>query len=182
MRDLTGRIARLRVPLGFMFAVLVVWQCHPTGMSIAYGGLIAGVGEGLRVWAAGHLNKSREVTSSGPYRWLAHPLYAGSSIMGLGLTVASRSLVVAIAIALNLFITLGAAIRSEEAFLREKFGENYAGYRRGGDAGNRTRRFSMAQAIANREHRAVAGLAAAILLLALKAMYDGMFWRTAGTP
>ena len=30
-------------------------------------------------------NKAREVTSSGPYRWFAHPLYVGSSIMGAGL-------------------------------------------------------------------------------------------------
>ncbi len=48
-------------------------------------------GEALRIWAAGHLNKSREVTSSGPYRWFAHPLYVGSSIMGVGLAVASGS-------------------------------------------------------------------------------------------
>ena len=41
-------------------------------------------GEALRMWAAGHLNKSREVTSSGPYRFVAHPLYVGSSMMGAG--------------------------------------------------------------------------------------------------
>ena len=29
---------------------------------------VAALGEALRIWAAGHLNKSREVTSSGPYR------------------------------------------------------------------------------------------------------------------
>ncbi len=51
------------------------------------------------IWAAGHLNKSREVTASGPYRWVAHPLYVGSSIMGVGLAIASGSLIVAVVIA-----------------------------------------------------------------------------------
>jgi hypothetical protein len=39
------------------------------------------------------------------------------------------------------------------------------------------RRFSLQQAIANREHRALAGLAIAVLLLVLKATYNGLFWR-----
>ena len=42
------------------------------------------------------------------------------------------------------------------------------------------RRFTLAQAIANREHRAVGGLVLAVLLLCLKATYNGSFWRTAG--
>ena len=139
------------------------------------------LGEGLRVWAAGHLNKSREVTSSGPYRWFAHPLYVGSSIMGAGLAVASATVIAAIAIALYLVVTLTAAIRSEENFLRTAFGGEYDRYRRrqasgAGDA----RRFSAARAIANHEHRAAIGLAVAVLLLLLKATYNGMFWRQPG--
>ena len=43
-----------------------------------------------------------------------------------------------------------------------------------------TRRFSFERAIANGEHRTIAGLAAAVLLLALKATYNGLFWRGAG--
>jgi hypothetical protein len=39
------------------------------------------------------------------------------------------------------------------------------------------RRFSLAQAIANREHRAVAGALLAVLLLSLKAAYNGVFGR-----
>ena len=37
-------------------------------------------------------------------------------------------------------------------------------------------------AIANREHRAVIGLAIVILLLALKATYNDLFWRAAAGP
>ena len=174
-------LARRRVVLGFVSGVLVFALAQPTVRSLVAGTMVALLGEGLRVWAAGHLNKSREVTSSGPYRWFAHPLYVGSSIMGAGLAVASASVIAAIAIALYLVVTLTAAIRSEENFLRTAFGGEYDRYRRrqasgAGDA----RRFSAARAIANHEHRAAIGLAVAVLLLLLKATYNGMFWRQPG--
>ena len=167
-----------------------MWLAKPSGPTLAIGGAIAAVGEALRVWAAGHLNKSREVTSSGPYRWMAHPLYVGSSIMGVGLAVASGSLVVAALVAVYLGVTITAAIRSEEAFLLGKFGAEYSRYRRGSvdrsdrgraeENGGHSRAFSVRRAMANREHRAVGGLLVAALLLVLKATYNGMFWRAAG--
>ncbi len=180
---ITELLARRRVALGFVCGVVTLALAQPTRQSIAIGMSIAAIGEALRVWASGHLNKSREVTSSGPYRWLAHPLYAGSSIMGLGLAIACRSVVVAVVIALYLAITLTAAIRSEEAFLRRTFGDRYDRYRRGraeAAADGAARRFALSQAIANREHRAIVGLLVAMLLLVLKATYNGVFWRGGG--
>ena len=160
--------------------MLVLWLAKPTGQTLFWGALVAIAGEALRVWAAGHLNKSREVTCSGPYRWVGHPLYTGSSIMGMGLAIAANSLGVAALIALYLVTTISAAIRNEEAFLRQKFGDAYDRYRRGSaasDANGEMRRFSLRQAMANREHRALAGLLIAVLLLVLKATYNGVFWR-----
>src|SRR5206468_3622799 len=94
----TRRLARLRVPLGFVCGVVVLWLAQPTRESLVYGSGIAAIGEALRVWAAGHLNKSQEVTSSGPYRWTAHPLYVGSSVLGVGLAIASAILAAALLI------------------------------------------------------------------------------------
>jgi len=180
-------LARLRVALGWVCGVLVLVLAQPTPRSLAIGGAIAAAGEALRIWAAGHLNKSREVTSSGPYRFVGHPLYVGSTVMGAGVAVACASIPVAVLIALYLSTTLTAAIRSEEAYLRRMFGEQYDLYRRGVAAsrespGAARRRFSLRQAFANREYRAVIGLAVAILLLALKATYNGLFWRAAAGP
>jgi len=176
----TRRLARIRVPLGFVFAVAVLWLAQPTGSTLAWGSVVAVAGEALRIWAAGHLNKSREVTSSGPYRWFAHPLYVGSSIMGTGLAIAANSVLVTGLIVIYLAATITAAIRSEEAFLRQAFGDQYDRYRRGSrePASRSGRRFNFQQAIANREHRALGGLAVAVLLLVLKATYNGLFWRT----
>ena len=163
------------MPLGFVSAVFVLWLAQPTAATLAVGAAIAAAGESLRIWAAGHLHKSREVTASGPYRWLAHPLYVGSSIMGLGLAIASHSAIVAAIIAVYLAVTLTAAIKSEEAFLRGAFGDEYSRYQRGAGGRQPRRPFSLAQAMANHEPRAVAGLVVAVLLLILKATYNGSF-------
>jgi protein-S-isoprenylcysteine O-methyltransferase Ste14 len=156
------------VPLGFLFGALALWLANPTPRTLAAGAAIAAAGEALRVWAAGHLDKGREVTRSGPYRFTPHPLYLGSTIMGAGLAVASASLGVALIVAAYLTLTLTAAIRAEEAWLGRRFGAAYDDYRAGRGAAA-PRRFSLARAIANREYRAVAGLAAVLAILAWKA-------------
>lgn len=175
---LAEALARRRVALGFLCGAATLVLARPTPRSIAVGMSIAAIGELLRIWAAGHLNKSREVTTSGPYRWVAHPLYVGSSIMGAGLAVACANVIVALLIAVYLAATLTAAVKSEEAFLRRTFGDRYDEYRRG--ASQASKRFGLAQAMANREYRAVIGLALAALLLVLKATYNGSFWRAGG--
>jgi protein-S-isoprenylcysteine O-methyltransferase Ste14 len=166
--------ARFRVTLGFLLAAVVLWLAAPTRSSIAMGLPVAMAGEGIRIWAAGHLNKSREVTRSGPYRFFAHPLYLGSSIMGAGVAIAARSVPVAVIIGAYLAVTLTSAIRSEEAFLRRVFGDAYEEYRHTGVV-DRERRFSLSRAMANREYRAVAGALVVLLLLVWKATYIGLF-------
>jgi protein-S-isoprenylcysteine O-methyltransferase Ste14 len=183
---LVAGLARLRVALGFVFGVLVLVLAQPTGRSLIVGMSVAVCGEAIRIWAAGHVHKAREVTASGPYRWCPHPLYVGSSVMGLGLAITCRSATVAVLIAVYLATTLTAAIKSEEAFLRRTFGDQYDLYRSGlaakrASASASRRRFSLPQAMANREYRAVIGLVVAILLLIWKATYNGVFWRAAGT-
>ena len=133
----------------------------------AAGLAVAAIGEVTRVWAAGHLEKSREVTRSGPYRWTRHPLYLGSCLIAVGVMLAARSVVVAIAGSVYMIATIVAAIRTEEAFLRQAFGETYERYQRS-TAEPMVRRFSLARARRNREYRAVMGLAGGFALLALK--------------
>jgi protein-S-isoprenylcysteine O-methyltransferase Ste14 len=164
---LLRRIARLRVTIGFAASAFVLWLSQPAWRTLAYGAAIASVGEALRIWAAGHLEKGREVTSSGPYRFTRHPLYVGSSIIGAGLTVASASVVVACIVFGYLAITLTAAIHTEEAHLTEKFGAAYPAYRAGSGVGE-ARRFSLSRAMMNREYRAVIGLVVAMAALTLK--------------
>ncbi len=179
MADLTttsapagGRIAevlaRKRVPLGFVFGAAVLWLAHPTFFTLAIGGTIAGLGELVRIWAAGHLEKGREVTRSGPYRLTRHPLYAGSALIGAGVAIASAQWSVTVLVAVYLVSTIVSAIRHEEANMRAAFGDHYSAYL-SSPATPISRSFSTERALRNKEHRAVIGLLVVAAAFALKA-------------
>ena len=167
MADIVRRLARLRVTLGYVFGVAALWLAAPTPRSLASGAAVGAIGEGLRIWAAGHLEKGREVTSTGPYALTRHPLYAGSIIMGAGLAVAANTVPVAALVFAYLAVTITAAIRSEEAHLTDKFGGDYSAYR-DGTAARGAGGFSVERAIRNREYRALLGFVAVLLLLAAR--------------
>jgi protein-S-isoprenylcysteine O-methyltransferase Ste14 len=128
---------------------------------------VALVGAGVRVWAAGHLEKGREVTSSGPYALTRHPLYLGSTLIGLGLAIAAADPIVAVIVIAYLGLTVTAAIRTEEAHLTAKFGAAYPDYRAGKMSVRRS--FSVARALRNREYRAAVGVLMVLALLWWKA-------------
>ena len=167
--SVTRRLARLRVPLGFAFGIMVMWLATPCWTSLVWGLPIAALGESLRIWAAGHLEKGSEVTASGPYRLTRHLLYVGSALIALGFAIASARLAVAVLVAMYLALTYGAAIRSEESHLTDKFGAAYPEYRQGRATGA-GRRFSLQRVVKNREHRAIAGLLLVLALLVWKVL------------
>lgn len=162
------RIARLRVPLGFLFGIVALVLARPTQRTLVWGAAAAIAGELVRIWAAGHLEKGREVTRSGPYRFSRHPLYVGSTLIGIGLAIASNNVWVAVLVIAYLAVTLTAAIRTEEAHLTEKFGAAYPDYRAGRGAGVE-RAFSLDRALrTNREYRAVIGVLTVLAVLFIR--------------
>ena len=119
-----SRIARrIRVPLGFLFAVFYFWRARPDWLSLAAGAAVVAVGVFLRAMASGHVMKNEQLATTGPYAYCRNPLYLGSIIIAIGFAVASRDVWVGIAI-IGLFALIYVpVIRSEEAFLRERFPE-----------------------------------------------------------
>jgi protein-S-isoprenylcysteine O-methyltransferase Ste14 len=119
-----SRVARrIRVPLGFAFAVLYLWLAHPTISSIATGVLITIPGLLLRGLASGHVQKNEQLATSGPYAYTRNPLYLGSLIIAAGFCVASRSWWIALAAVVFFLAIYVPVIRDEENYLRGKFPE-----------------------------------------------------------
>ena len=165
-------LARRRVVTGFAVAVVAFTLATPTWMSLVIGTAIALVGQALRIWAAGHLVKGQEVTMSGPYRWMQHPLYIGSGIMAVGFSVIAVSWIVGVGVLGYVGVMTAAAIRLEAATLREAFGDTHARYVAGEvTASAGARRFSFGRAIGNREHHSAAGLIGTVAIMALKAWF-----------
>ena len=170
MSDVATVLARARVPLGFACAGAVLWLAQPSVRSLTAGGAIAAAGEMLRFWAAGHLEKGREVTQSGPYRLTRHPLYVGSATIAAGAAVASAAVGAAAVILVYVGATLVSAILHEEANMRAAFGDQYDAYLESRAAPSE-RAFSLARALKNKEHRAVLGLLLVAAILAAKAAW-----------
>lgn len=164
---LAEALVRRRVTLGFLVGALVLWLAEPTWTSMVRSFPFVLAGEALRVWAAGHLQKSREITRSGPYQRMRHPLYFGTALIAIGLAMASASRPVSLVIALYVGTAIPAAVLAEEKHLREKFGGDYDAYK-AHQAPPMTRRFSLARALDNREHHTITGVAIGFALLALK--------------
>jgi protein-S-isoprenylcysteine O-methyltransferase Ste14 len=117
-----SRIARrIRVPLGFLLAILYIWLARPCWRSIALGTLVALPGVLLRALASGHVKKNEELTTSGPYAYTRNPLYLGSLIMAVGFAIAARSLWILFLMLVMFFAIYLPVIRGEEDFLRKTF-------------------------------------------------------------
>jgi protein-S-isoprenylcysteine O-methyltransferase Ste14 len=114
---------RIRVPLGFIFALLYFWLARPTWWSLALGMILVVPGLLIRALASGHVRKNEALATSGPYAYTRNPLYLGSLLMGLGFCVAARSWWVGIALVIMFFAIYLPVIRDEEAFLRRRFPE-----------------------------------------------------------
>lgn len=122
---------RLLVPL--VAGVLVVLLGEPTVPTLALGLALVAAGEGVRLWAAGHLYKTRELVTSGPYAWIRHPLYAGTLFIGSGFLVAASGKVTLIGLPAYLLFFFGYYLpyktRKEDGRLERRH-PDYRAYRK----------------------------------------------------
>ena len=168
---------RIRVPLGFIFAVVAMIFARPTPLLIATGVSIGLVGVAIRAWSSGHIQKNKALAFSGPYAFTRNPLYLGSAIMGIGLTIATGVWWLTL-LFVALFLGIYFPVMSVEADeLTEIFGEDYKRYskavplffpwRRRGFETNQ--KFEMDLYMRYREYRVLVGFAAIVVVLIFKA-------------
>jgi protein-S-isoprenylcysteine O-methyltransferase Ste14 len=117
-----SRVARrIRVPMGFVFAVFYLWRARPTWRLLIFGALIASLGIIIRTTASGQVKKNQELIITGPYAYVRNPLYLGSIVIAIGFAVAARDVWVALVILVMFVLLYVPVIRAEEAFLRKQF-------------------------------------------------------------
>jgi len=173
-----SRVARrIRVPLGFAFAVLYVWLARPTWRFLGVGSVLILLGLVIRALASGHVRKNEALATTGPYAYTRNPLYLGSLLIGIGFALAARSWWVGGVLVVMFFAIYVPVIRGEEKFLLDKFPdfEEYA--RRvprmlprltAAKSGDDTGGFSTELYLKHREWNALLGSALLIAALILK--------------
>jgi protein-S-isoprenylcysteine O-methyltransferase Ste14 len=173
----TNLLSRLRVPLGFVVAIVFVVFSHPTWPTIAAGLPVALAGVALRAWASGHLRKNSALATGGPYAYTRNPLYFGSFLMVVGCCLGGGSWLLALFILATFLLVYLQVMMSESEHMSRLFETEYrswasevplflprlTAYRAGTEAA-----FDRSLYLQHREYRAFAGVITIFLVLALK--------------
>jgi protein-S-isoprenylcysteine O-methyltransferase Ste14 len=166
---------RVRVPLGFIFAVVYVWLARPTRTSLIAGALIMLPGLLLRGLASGHVQKDKQLTISGPYAYTRNPLYLGSLFLAAGFAIAARSWSIVAIMVLMFALIYVPVIAGEERYLRQTFPEydEYARrvprmFPRLTPYGNQQAAYSSARYWKHREYEASIGCVVLLAILIAK--------------
>ena len=126
-------------PLPFVLVMFIF--AHPTVETLLLGFLIAGVGEGLRLWGVSVVGSETRTTgrvggtylaTGGPFAHVRNPLYVGNLLLYIGFGVMSNALfpwflltaTVIFLIQYYLIVTL------EEEYLAKRFGTAFLDYAR----------------------------------------------------
>jgi protein-S-isoprenylcysteine O-methyltransferase Ste14 len=174
--DTWSRVARrIRVPLGFLFAVVYIWLAQPTRTSLIAGALVLLPGLVLRGLASGHVQKDKQLTISGPYAYTRNPLYVGSLMLAAGFAIAARSWWIVAVMLLMFAVIYVPVIAGEERYLRQTFPE-YEDYARHVPRilprftpyGSQQSAYSSARYWKHREYEASIGCAVVLAILVVK--------------
>lgn len=142
--------ARVRFPPPLVFLAFILaglgWSLvRPIGFGanrialIVIGTLVAVVAVMLAAWAIGLFRRTGqdpapwmptpELIVQGPYRFTRNPMYVAMTLLQVGIGVALDNPWIVLLALPALFVVHVIAVRPEEAYLEEKFGDSYRRYR-----------------------------------------------------
>lgn len=74
----------------FAMALVATAEPHHGEAYFIVSACVIALGETIRIWAAGHLRKNQELTTTGPYSFVKNPLYVGTFLITAGLCVMAK--------------------------------------------------------------------------------------------
>lgn len=160
--------------------VILLLIAKPTPKSFWIGLPFIIIGEAIRIWSAGYLDKLERLITGGPFALCRNPLYIGSFFISVGyFIICGNPVILTICVILFWVFHCGAVIH-EEKMLREKFGQDFLNYckavprfipRFRSSKGNGE--FSISQLMSNREPKSMLGTAIMLVIFTLMTfMFD----------
>ncbi|HAS54225.1 MAG TPA: hypothetical protein DCS42_08940 [Nitrospiraceae bacterium] len=80
-----------------ILGVILFYVAKPELLWFIPGAFLVIGGEWLRLWAAGHLRKNKQLTTTGPYAHVKNPLYIGTLLITLGYSAMAKNIYIMIA-------------------------------------------------------------------------------------
>jgi protein-S-isoprenylcysteine O-methyltransferase Ste14 len=126
---MSKRIVRvLAVGVGILSVPVLA---KPTAWSLLTGVIPVFLGEAIRVWASGHLMRTQELTTSGPYAYLRDPLYLGRLLLLIGFCVMAWGyawILLFVGLGVFFFNYMPRKYQKEMTRLEDLYGEEYRRY------------------------------------------------------
>jgi len=85
-------------------------------------------GIAIRIWAKGCLHQMREITMSGPYRFVRHPFYLGNFFLDLGICIMSGYIPLILTAPILWLLVYIPKMKEEEEKMIMSFGDRYRDY------------------------------------------------------
>ena len=165
---------KIRVPLGFVIAALVLYLAEPTAVSILVGLPVAIIGAVFRALAAGVIKKDKTLATSGVYALTRNPLYFGSSLLAAGFAIMSANEIAAAFLILPFAAIYPTVMLREEEHLARLFPEEFQSYKVKVPRFiprltlRFSRSFSFSQYLYNREYNTALGFAGGLAVFCIK--------------
>lgn len=178
--------ATARLLAVYLLVLALAGLSRPTPGSVSLGFVFVAAGETVRFWAAGHLRKTVELATGGPYRHTRNPLYLGRLLIftGVCLMATLPHLVNLGVLALGWVVFFAYYLprkeRVEPERLRRRHGPAYERYHRTVPAlfpaivpypDKPSAPWSSERLVRNREHWMVVGLTVLTLILLWRAYH-----------
>ena len=119
---------RVRLWSARLLIVPFLWLARPTVELLVAGAVLAAIGLWIRAMAAGFIHKDRKLTTTGPYARTRNPLYLGTFVLGIGVTLAGGQWWFVAIFVVFFFLVYSKTMRGEAELLTELFGDEYRTY------------------------------------------------------
>jgi protein-S-isoprenylcysteine O-methyltransferase Ste14 len=169
---------KLRVPIGFVLAAIVLYLAEPTVVSILVGLPFAVIGGMFRALAAGVIKKDAALATNGVYALTRNPLYFGSSLLAAGFAIMSANELAAAVLIVPFGLIYPTVMLREEAHLAKLFPDEFRLYRAKVPRFfprltlRFPRSFSFSQYLSNREYNTALGFAGGLGFLVVKHLLE----------
>lgn len=122
------RFKKLRFSVGWLFAIALFVFARTSDFGFLVGIPVIFLGETLRIWSQGHIEKRTRLANSGPYAHTRNPLYLSNFLIGLGFVLVLSNCCFMLAYLIGFFVLYYGTILEEEKFLLKEYGYMYEEY------------------------------------------------------